>query len=149
VGPASDLSSIQYVQTEPVEISAQEPGPQQFEASLESPGDYFSLSATRVAVEVRIEDQMITREYRARVEVKNASYPFSLKPSEVRLTLRGPKRVLRGLELENGAVYIDATDEEPGVYEEEPVVVLPRGVDVIRREPQRLQLRLWKSRARR
>jgi hypothetical protein len=67
----------------------------------------------------------------------------------VRLTLRGPKRVLRGLELENGAVYIDATDEEPGVYEEEPVVVLPRGVDVIRREPQRLQLRLWKSRARR
>ncbi len=148
VGPASDLSSIDHVSTEPVTVSATEPGPVQLEVGLQSPGDYFSLSAERAAVEIRLEDQMTTREFQQKVEVRDAAARYTLSPKEVRLTLRGPKRILEHLELDAGAVYIDASKEGPGTHLVTPSVELPRGVEVTAQAPERLRLQIRKERSR-
>jgi YbbR domain-containing protein len=149
VGPANELKQIKHVDTEPVALSVSEPGPQQLEVPLRSLGEYFSLSAQRVAVEVRVESPSVTREIKAAVEVRNSGYAAAVKPREVRLQVRGPKRVLGPLELGKGAVYIDAAAFEPGSHVVTPAVELPLDVEVVQMTPPSVQLSLSKSRPRR
>jgi len=149
VGPATELRGVKFVDTEPVALSVTEVGPQQLEVPLRSLGEYFSLSAQRVAVEVRVESPSVTREVKAGVEVRNTSYDAGVKPAEVRIQLRGPKRTVASLELEEGAVYIDAASYEPGKHVVTPSVELPLDVEVVQMTPPEVQLTLSKSRLRR
>ena len=149
VGPANELRNIKFVDTEPVALSVTEVGPQQLEVPLRSLGEYFSLSAERVAVEVRIESPTVTREVKAAIEVRNTALGASLKPAEVRVQLRGPKRVVGSLELEEGAVYIDAASFEAGKHVVTPTVDLPLDVEVVQMTPPEVQLTLARSRQRR
>jgi len=149
IGPANELREVKSVDTEPVALSLNQPGPQQIEAPLRSPGEYFSLSAQRVAVEVRVESPTITRELKAPVEVRNTSLDFDLKPSEIRVELRGPKRIVSSLELQKGAVYIDAASLEPGKHVVAPTVDLPLDVEVVEMTPPTVQMTLEKRRAHR
>jgi len=146
VGPANELGNIKFVDTEPVALSVTEVGPQQLEVPLRSLGEYFSLSAQRVAVEVRVESPTVTREIRAAIEVRNTAFEASVKPAEVRVQLRGPKRVVGSLELEEGAVYIDAASLEPGKHVVAPALELPLDVEVVQMTPPEVQLNLAKAR---
>jgi YbbR domain-containing protein len=146
-GPASDVRDVAAVNTEPLDVSSATPGAIERELRLEAAGDYISFSANRVAAQVRIEEVQGTREFKAvPIEVHHAGAPFRLTPDRLRLTVRGPKRLLSNLELDPGAVYIDASDIAVGQYTLKPSVELPTGVQVVSVDPVKVQLTLAKGR---
>ena len=63
----------------------------------------------------------------------------------VRITVRGPKRLLSQLELDHGAVYIDAQGEDVGEHAVKPTAELPPGVTLMASEPATVQLVLSKG----
>jgi YbbR domain-containing protein len=146
-GPASDVRDVAAVNTEPLDVSAATPGTIERELQLDAAGDYISFSANRVAAQVRIEEVLTTREFKSvPVEVRHAAAPYRLTPDRLRLSVRGPKRLLSNLELEPGAVYIDAGDVAVGQYTVKPSVELPPGVEVVSLDPVKVQLTLAKGR---
>lgn len=149
VGPESEVAALKHVDTEPVALSVTEPGAQQLEVPLRSPGEYFSLSAERVAVEVRVESPTIARALTGGVEVRNTEFTAAVKPAEVRFEVRGPKRLIDALELPKGGVYIDAAELQPGSHKVTPVVDLPLDVEIVQMTPATVQLTLSRAKARR
>ncbi len=147
-GPASDVREVAAVNTELLDISAATPGTIERELWIESAGEYVSFSANRVAAQVRIEEVVAAREFKGvAIEVRNASTPYRLTPDRLRFTVRGPKRVVSNLELDRGAVYIDADGVPMGQHVLRPHVELPPGVEVVSSDPPRVQLSLWKGRS--
>ncbi len=147
VGPASDVDDVQTANTEPLDIREAEVGTLERELPLESAGEYLSFSANRAAAQVRIEEVSVTRELkRVPIEVRNATHQFRVSPDQLRLVVRGPKRVIGKLELNHGAVYIDAEGRDVGERVVKPTVELPAGVELVSSDPATVQLNLWKSR---
>lgn len=139
-GPASDVEDVQAANTEPLDIRAATAGTIERELALDPASDYLSFSANRVAVQVRLEEVAVTREFKhARVEVRDSDTAYHLTPESVRITVHGPKRVVSRLELDSGAVYIDAQGLGPGTHVMKPSIELPTGVDLLSVEPQTVQ----------
>jgi YbbR domain-containing protein len=149
VGPEAEVNAIEHVDTEPVALVVAEPGPQQLEVPLRSPGEYFSLGTDRVAVDVRVESPTITRDMEDTVEVRNSELDAGVKPPSVRFRVRGPKRVVDALEIPRGGVYIDAAELEAGRHDVAPTVDLPLDVRIVQMTPEKVQLTLSRPRARR
>jgi YbbR domain-containing protein len=148
-GPESYVRRIDAVNTEPYDLSDAEAGTIEEELPLEPVGEYMSLSATRVAAQIRVEEIEVTREFdRVPVHVRNTTYRFRVRPENVRLTLRGPKRLLGKLEPNQVPVYIDAGREGPGTHSVQPDIDLPTGVELVSREPQSVSLTLWTQKRR-
>jgi YbbR-like protein len=146
-GPASDLEDVHAVNTEPIDVSNAAPGTIEREVALEPAGDYVSFSANRVAAQVRIEEVLVTREFKhVPIAVHNAAHQYRVTPDQLRLTVRGPKRLLDDLELDHGAVYIDAQAEGIGEHSVKPNVELPSGVELVSADPGKVQLAMWKER---
>lgn len=145
-GPASDIEDVHAANTEPLDVRNVVVGTIEKELPLEAAGDYVAFSANRVAAQVRIDEVSVTREFkRVAIEVRNALYPFRLVPDGVRLTVRGPKRLITDLELDAGAVYIDADGATVGTQSVKPSVTLPTGVEEVSVEPAKVQLIMWKG----
>ncbi|MFI5397209.1 MAG: YbbR-like domain-containing protein [Candidatus Binatia bacterium] len=145
-GPASDVQDVQSANTEPFDIHDARPGTIERELALESPSEYLAFSANRVAAQVRIEESPVTREFkRVTVTVRNAALRYQVSPDHVRVIVRGPKRLVDGLEMDNGAVYIDAEGATAGDHFMKPNVELPSGVLLVSTEPAKLQLTLAKG----
>jgi YbbR domain-containing protein len=141
VGPASDVDDVQVANTEPIDLDGATIGTLEREVGLESPGEYITFSASRVAAQVRIEESVITREFkRVPIEVRKSARPFRLAPDQVRLTVRGPKHLIDKLELNHTAVYIDAEGADPGAHVVKPTVELPAGIALVSTDPAEVQL---------
>ena len=146
-GPASDVHDVAAVNTEALDVSSATAGTIERELRLEPSGDYISFSANRVAAQVRIEEVQTTRDFKGvAIEVRNAGAPFRLTPDRVRVTLRGPKRLLSDLELDAGAIYIDADGVPLGDHTLKPAADLPTGVEMVSLEPAKVQLSLTRGR---
>ena len=146
-GPASDVRDVAAVNTEPLDVSNATPGTIERELRLDPAGDYISFSANRVAAKVRIEEVQTTREFKGVViAVHNATVPYRVTPDRLRLTVRGPKRLLSNLELEPGAVYIDADGVPVGEHTVKPSVDLPAGLDVVSLDPAKVEFVLARGR---
>ena len=146
-GPASDVRDIAAVNTEPLDVNGATAGTIERELRLEAAGDYISLSANRVAAQVRIEEVQTTREFKTvPVDVRSAPVPYRVTPDRVRLSVRGPRRLLNNLELEPGAVYIEADGVGTGQHMVKVSVDLPAGVDVVSLDPEKVELVLVKGR---
>jgi len=142
-GPASDIEDVHAVNTEPLEISTAPAGTIERELPLDSASEYVSYSANRVAVQVRIDEPSTTREFkRVPIVVRNGTHGVRLAPEVVRLTVRGPKRLLGSLELPSGAVYIDAEGTPVGEHVMKPGVDLPAGVELVSMDPAQVKLTL-------
>jgi len=147
IGPASAVEDVKAVETEPLDVGGATPGILERELALPEISDYVSFSAQRVAAQVHIGEVEIERDFkRVQVSVRNTSLRATIRPEEIRLTLRGPQRTMESLELNHGEVYIDAAGLAPGRYERVPTVDLPPGVEVVRQEPPKVGLRLQKGR---
>src|SRR5262249_4811423 len=134
------------VNTEPIDISKATVGGLEREVVLEPAGEYVSFSANRVAAQVRIEEVSVTREIKhVPIEVRNVVHQYRVTPDQLRLTVRGPKRLLDDLELDHAPVYIDAQNQGPGEYSMKPNVELPSGVELMATDPTRVQLAIWKE----
>lgn len=146
-GPASDVEDVQSATTEPLEVRDARAGTIERELALEPPSEYLTFSANRVAVQVRIDEAAVSREFkRLRVNVRNAALAYDVRPDHVRLVLRGPKGQLDGLEIGDGAIYVDADSQAAGDYLVKPIVDLPAGIQVVSIDPPKVKLTLRKGR---
>ncbi|MFN8625334.1 MAG: CdaR family protein [Candidatus Binatia bacterium] len=147
-GPVSDVDDVQTANTEPLDIRQVGAGTIERELGLEPPSEYLSFSANKVAVQVRVEEQMGTREFKSVVvTVRNALVPHAVRPERVRVAVRGPKRLVDTLDLGKGAVYVDAEGQASGRRVVQPHVDLPEGVELLSMEPAKVQLFLQKGRS--
>src|SRR5262249_8733000 len=137
VGPASDVEDVRVVNTSAVDISGvSAPITLEREVDLEPAGENILFSGDRVAVLVRIDQVVVTREFkRVLIEVRKVERPFRITPDQVRLTVRGPKHQIDSLELNHAAVHIDADSDDPGEYAMKPTVELPAGIEVVATDP--------------
>jgi hypothetical protein len=145
-GPASDVEDVQAANTDPLDLRSATPGTVERELALEPPSEYLAFSANRVAAQVRIEETPVSREFkRVEVGVRNAALRYRVQPDHVRVTVRGPRRLVDNLELGSGAVYIDAAGQTVGEHAVKPTVEVPVGVEVVSVEPGHVQLSLRKG----
>jgi YbbR domain-containing protein len=145
-GPVSDVDDVQAANTDPLDIRDARAGTIERELPLEPPSEYLSFSANRVAAQVRIEEVLVTREFkRVEVSVRSAALRYRVRPDHVRVTVRGPRRLVDNLELGPGAVYVDAAGETAGEHVLKLTVEVPAGVHIISVEPGEVQLSLWKA----
>ncbi|GIW45833.1 MAG: hypothetical protein KatS3mg077_3115 [Candidatus Binatia bacterium] len=136
VGPASTIEDVTVAYTQPIDVSNVEPGIFEREVSLEPAGDYVSFSATRVAVQFRIEEVVTTRELRrVAVEVRGARSTVKVSPPTVKILLRGPKRALQEPGLDERPAYVDASGKLPGRYRLLVTYDAPAGTELISIEP--------------
>jgi YbbR domain-containing protein len=145
-GPVSDVEDVQAANTVPLDIRQLRPGTFERELALEPPSDYLAFSANKVAVQVRLEDIIVTREFKSvALTARNASLRCDIRPSHVRVVVRGPKRLVDNLDLSNGAAYVDAEGKAPGRRVVKPAVDLPTGVELLKLEPTKVRLTLRKG----
>ena len=141
-GPASTVEGLQVVETEPLDLNGAS-APLQRPVVLVRGEHLLSVTPDRVVAQVVIEPIRITRDLRrVAVDVRNADHPFQLRPSHVTLTVRGPERVVQSLELDPGSVYVDAAQLGVGEHPVEPTVVLPAGIELVKREPASVNLKI-------
>jgi YbbR domain-containing protein len=148
-GPANDVEAIKAAETAPIDLSEAEPGVIERDVTLESPREYVSFSAALVHAQVQVEEPERTRTLLdVPVVVRGGTWRASVSPPTVQLTVRGARSDVDALELHDGAVYIDASDAEPGTYRRTPAVDLPAGLELVKQEPTAVQLRVLRQKRR-
>jgi YbbR domain-containing protein len=139
-GPAREVEDIDAVYTQAVDIGDADTGVIDQELSLEPAGDYISFDVPRVAVEVRIEEVLVRREIQGLpIVTRNAVGEAVLRPAYVKVTLRGPKRLVSSLEAQDIQVYVDASLGEDDAKIQ---VDLPASVELVTLEPRTVTLTL-------
>ncbi len=150
IGPAEQLDRLKAVETVPIDLSAAESGLLEEEVDLESSGEYLSYSATKVNAQLELEEPEQTRVLaNVPVVIRNSDQRTSLAPAMVRITVRGPKSAIESLELDHGAVYIDAAGLTPGRYQVAALVDLPANVELVQQEPAKMQLQILREKRKR
>jgi YbbR domain-containing protein len=138
-GPVDLIDKMQAVETAPIDLSHVAAGVMGRDLALEPPRDHVSYTASLVRAEVRLEEPEETRLFRRiPVVVRNTTQRTRMRPETVSVTVRGPKSLLEALELDNGAVYIDAAGLAPGEHTLSPSVDLPAAVELVKQEPANL-----------
>lgn len=138
-GPASDIENVSVVPTQAIDISKLSVGTIERELPLEAAGDYVSFSASRVAIQVRIEEVSLTREFkRVGIEVRGGTAGTKTIPDHLRVVIRGPKRIVSGLELGGQVAYVDLSGEPEGDLK--PAIDLPDGVEIVALDPATVRL---------
>jgi len=146
-GPAPQVERLDTIRTDPLDLgSATQPLTR--ELNLRGPeADFVTYSTEKVRARVEIQEVILTREFRRmRVEVRNAAFRAVAAPLLVDVTIRGPQRLVEKLKLNDGAVFVDATNLGPGTVTLPVNVQIPPGVEVIAQEPDEVELRLIEDR---
>jgi YbbR domain-containing protein len=144
-GPASLVDKLALVETEPVELDGLAAGTTRTVALVR--GDsLLVLEPARVTVRVEVEEVTSTREFaEVPIAVLNVNRPFRLRPTHVKLTVRGPKEAVEALALEPNSVFVDGAKRGSGDYVLKVESSLPAGVKVVSRDPASVQLRILES----
>jgi YbbR domain-containing protein len=146
IGPTDEVEQIKQAETVAIDLSQAEPGLIEREVGLETPREYVSFSASRVHAQVQLEEPEQTRAFTGvPIVVRNAVYRTTVTPATVRITVRGPRSTTELLELDHGAVYIDAAGLEPGGHTATPSVDLPADVELVKQEPTSVKLRVLRE----
>jgi YbbR domain-containing protein len=146
VGPADQVQQIKSVETVPIEVADAEPGIIERDVPLDAPREYISLSAMLVHAEIVLQEPERTRTLtNVPVVVRNGAYRSAVTPKAVQITVRGPRSATESLELDHGAVYIDATGQEPGTYDVTPAVDLPADIELVKQEPSSVVLHVLRQ----
>jgi YbbR domain-containing protein len=141
-GPASIVEGLQVIETEPLDLSGTT-APISRAVALVRGEHLLSITPERVMAQIGVEQVRTTRDLkRVTVDVRNVDRPFQLRPTHVNLTVRGPERAVQGLELDPGSVYVDGAQFGVGEHTVEPAVVLPAGIELVKREPATLSLEI-------
>jgi hypothetical protein len=149
VGPADQVAQVKAAETVPVDLSEAEAGVIERDLALDVPREYVSFSANLVHAQVLLEEPERTRTIaNVPVVVRNSPYRTALVPAAVQITVRGPRSAMESLELDHGAVYIDAAGHEPGTYDVTPAVDLPADVELVKQEPSSIELRVLRQKRR-
>lgn len=140
-GPASIIDHLTSLDTEPLDLTDLAASTQKTVGLVRT--DQLAVKPEVVNVEITIAPIVTTREFkRLPVEVRNVDRPFQLKPPRVNLTVRGPQRIVQGMNLDDSAVYVDGSSYEPGEHMVEAEVALPPEVEIIKRDPPVIRLEI-------
>jgi len=135
-GPASKIEGLKEIATEPIELRGLRESPLERRVPLTWAGDFVGFSPDQVTVTIKLEEVMVSREFR-HVDVRVLNAPGAqAKPGWVDLTLRGPQRLLHNFKLDDGAVAVDAANLGPGAHRLDVRVDVPAGFEVTRKTPE-------------
>jgi len=141
-GPANTVEGLQAVETEPLDVNGLT-GSVERPVALVRAEPLLSVTPERVLARIAVRQIRLTRELKhLLVNVRNVDRPFQLHPPHVNLTVRGPEAIVRDLELEAGSVYVDGSGYGVGTHMVEADVLLPAGVEIVKREPATLSLQI-------
>ncbi|HEY6395643.1 MAG TPA: CdaR family protein [Candidatus Binataceae bacterium] len=145
IGPSRFLSELTDVPTQTVSVKdATEDVDRSVELS-QPPTAAIHLSTTRAEAKVSISEVIANREFRGvDVEVRDTGYKFRLEPRQATITVKGPASKISSLD-PTGMVFVDANGDEPGVHEVPVQVNLPDGIQLVRRNPEKARLRLYRE----
>lgn len=136
MGPMEHIDTLKTVDTVPIDLSDAGVSVVERDVALEPPPEFVSYSAFLVRAHIRVEEPEQVRVWKGlSVLVSNAPGPVRLNPNVVNVTVRGPQSLVESLELEHGAVYIDAAGLEPGRHTAVPIIDLPAGIELVKQEP--------------
>ncbi len=142
-GPAPQVEKLETVMTDPVDMGRlTQPTTQ--DLNLRGPeGDLVTYGRERVRARIDIQEVMVTREFHhLKIEVKNAAFRTVAPILQADVAVRGPQRLVEQLRLNDGAIFVDATGQEPGRVTLPVNVLLPPGIEVMSQEPAEIELRL-------
>jgi hypothetical protein len=149
VGPAADVAAIKTAETMAIDLAEAPAGLLERDVALEASGEYVSFSAALAHVQVRLEEPERTRTLSAvPIVVRPGEFRATVTPGTAQVTVRGPQSAIDALEMDHGAVYIDAAGREPGTYQEKPAVDLPAGIELVKQEPATVALRVLRQKRR-
>ena len=143
-GPRHDLDKINMIETEPVDLR-EISGELTREVLLVNPGGLLKVSNDRVMETVKLQELQTMREFKGvEIQVKDTGgYKFRVDPRQINVTVRGPIRELRNLNIA-GMVYVDMRGATPGIYELPVRVDLPDGMAaVVRPTPEKVRVRMY------
>ena len=126
VGPLTHVQGIEAVFTRPVEIVGRE-GSFTEEAELRAPSPPVRLLDKLVTVTVEIREEVITRTIAMPVHVRDVppGTELTVEPDNVKVEIRGPRRVVEGFDKQVAIAYVDvATEIDDGVRDFEKNVVV-------------------------
>jgi len=149
VGPAAEVGALKTAETDPLDLADAPPGLLERDVPLDVPGEYLSFSASLAHVQVRLAEPERTRIITGvPIVVRKGAYLTTVAPAKQQITVRGPESATDALELDHGAVYIDADGREPGSYKLTPAVDLPAGIELVKQEPAVVELRVQRQKRR-
>jgi YbbR domain-containing protein len=135
-GPKSKVEDLKEIRTEPIDMQGMEHGFQR-NTLLAWAGDLVSFTPDHVLVSVSVEEVSVSREFKdLPVRVTNTrDRQVALDPARADVTLSGPQRLLHNFKFEDGALFLDADELEPGTHKVKVQVTLPATLEVTRRRP--------------
>jgi len=135
-GPARIVNELKEAKTVAVDLSQAKAGRMTREIDIDIKGEFLTLSAPSVNVELLLEEPVEERKIGDIViVVRNAEGDATVEPAEIALLVRGARSKVQGLELPNGAVYVDATGLAPGKHDALPLATLPAGIELVKELP--------------
>jgi YbbR domain-containing protein len=131
-GPASIVNSLRNVSTGPLHLP---PTSGNFEQSieLERPADLVRLVPDRVVVHGRLEEIVVTQDFRnVEIGIHNAPPQVRMRPKSVDVTVRGLQRVVKDLHLSAQNFYVDLDGVAGGTHKVKIQQSVPtEGIEVI------------------
>jgi len=135
-GPARLVQDITVAKTVAVDLTDAKAGRMSREVELDVTGAFLTLSTPAVNVELLLQEPVEERKMEAlTIVVRNADGDATVVPGSIAFEVRGARSKVRGLELPDGAVFVDAAGLGPGQHELKPQIALPAGIELVRDVP--------------
>lgn len=110
-GPMKRMRTLDFVSTRPIDIGGREDDVR-LDVELRQPGPALRLKERQVAVLVEIGEEFVQRVFNnIRVGKENAPRGASVTPSNVTVTLKGPRRLVDSMKPSAVKVFVDAMPE--------------------------------------
>jgi YbbR domain-containing protein len=142
VGPASIVDRLQEIATEPVAIRPRA-GSTSMVVPLRRDDPQLGFRPPRVEVRVQVEEILGERSFSG-VPIEATGEPSGprILPPTAEVRIRGPERVLRGLDRTAVVLTVDVTDLEVGTHTLAVAGQVPVGIEILGIEPDRIEVRL-------
>ncbi|MBF6569944.1 MAG: hypothetical protein IVW54_13835 [Candidatus Binataceae bacterium] len=143
-GPSRFFTNQKHLNTEPLGI---QDAASDVDAPVRilGPGPHVRLTDDVVEAKVILQPIVTQREFRGvKVLVRDAISRSRIEPAEANLIVRGPAPKLSKLDLSD-SVFVEAGGLSPGGWHVKPIqVTLPDGMQLVRQEPQKVRLRIYR-----
>ena len=114
IGPAREMQSLDFVFTRPVDVEGRQ-ADFTAEVDAKAPPPPLRLKDKKVAVAVRVVEEMVTRSFDdLAVSVDNAPAGTRAEPERVSVVLKGPRSIVDTLDPKTLVPYVDAQPELDG-----------------------------------
>jgi len=144
-GPSKELARVEQIETEPLDLSSLGANFTR-SVTLNQPNGILRILPDEVTVKVTVTPAITNREFRGvPVLVRDSDFKFKIEPNHVNVTMRGPELALTKLNLA-GSVYVEADGLTPGLHTAAVQIALPEGVEIVRKSPQTVKLRMYRER---